>query len=362
MRLALAGLMIYVISNSGCAYQDEEVRRELIVAAGEERIYVLNPIDQTLFELGQDEEKIGWYREIKWEPPGDVDYLPVSQLNPEGSVQFYGRSDEGLIEITISPGEEKIGMATRKLDIEPGENLIAMDGDAMSTITDSGIRIVKSGSDYSIAKPAGSFSKPVTASKPGGGWYVVWPDVIDEEKTGRGRSWADFSLSTAGETGMYTVQEISPGGGTIEYRLRNDTYEQTRAKKLIGALADADGRLYILDDKSYITCYEGEKRITNYFAGFSPSRYVVNSFSHGPEGSLLVTDAVGLMVNMYDLKTGEAVYSWRLPLKKKEFTDRARNITCLVDTILLIILIALVWRIMARVRRYQVYRKGDGKR
>ena len=137
---------------------------------------------------------------------------------------------------------------------------------------------------------------------------------------------------------------------------------QTRARKLIGVLADTDGRLYILDDKSYITCYEGPKLITNYFAGFSPSRYAVNSFSRGPEGSLLVTDAVGLMVNMYDLKTGEAIYSWRLPLKKKEFTTRARDITCLVDAILLIIIIVLVWRIMARVRRYQVYRKGDGKR
>lgn len=362
MRLALAGLMIYVISNSGCAYQGGEVLRELIVAAGEERIYVLNPIDQTLFELGQDEEGIGWYREIKWEPPGDVDYLPMSQLSKEGSMKFYGRSDEGLIEITISPSEEKIGQTTRKLDIGSGENLIAVDGDAITTLTDSGIRIVKSGSDYSIAKPAGTFSQPVTTGKPGGGWYVIWPDAIAEEKTGRGRSWAEFSLSTAGETGMYTVQEISPGGDMIEYRLRNDTYEQTRAKKLIGVLADADGRLYILDDKSYITSYEGEKLITNYFAGFSPSRYAVNSYSRGPEGSLLVTDAVGLMVNMYDMKTGEAVYSWRLPLKKKEFTTRARNITCLVDAILLIIVVVLVWRIMARVRRYQVYRKGDGKR
>jgi hypothetical protein len=266
-----------------------------------------------------------------------------------------------LIEITISPGDEKIELTTRKLDIESGETLIAIDGDGMTTVTDSGIRIVKNGSDYSIARPDGSFSRPVTAGKLSGGWFVIWPDAIAEEKTGRGRSWADFSLSTAGETGMYTVQEIRPGGDTIEYRLRNDTYEQTRAKKLIGVLADTDGRLYILDDKSYITCYEGPTLITNYFAGFSPSRYAVNSFSHGPEGSLLVTDAVGLMVNMYDLKTGEAIYSWRLPLKKKEITPHARFFTCLVDAILLIIIIALVWRIMARVRRYQVYRKGDGK-
>ena len=124
---------------------------------------------------------------------------------------------------------------------------------------------------------------------------------------------------------------------------------------------DADGKLYILDDKGYITCYEGEKLITNYFAGFSPSRYAVNSFSLGPEGNLLVTDAVGLVVNMYDLKTGEAVYSWRLPLKKKEITTLAKYITCLVDAILLIVVFILVWRIMARVRRHQVYRKGDGK-
>jgi len=362
MWLALAGLMICVISNSGCAYQDEEVRRELIVAAGEERIYVLNPMDQTLFELGQDEERTGWYREIKWEPPGDVDYLPVSQLGKEGSVKFYGRSGEGLIEITVSPGEEKIGLTTCKLDLESGETPIAIDGAGMTTVTGSGVRIIDRDSDYSIAKPDGDFSTPVAAKNPEGGWFIIWPDAIAEEKTGRGRSWADFSLSTAGETGMYTVKEISPGGDTIEYRLRNDTYEQTRAKKLIGVLADTGGRLYILDDKSYITCYEGETLITNYFAGFSPSRYAVNSFSHGPEGSLLVTDAVGLMVNMYNLKTGEAIYSWRLPLKKKEITERAKYFTCLVDAILLIIIIVLVWRIMARVRRYQVYRKGDGKR
>ena len=180
MRLALAGLMIYVISNSGCAYQDEEVRRELIVAAGEERIYVLNTIDQTLFELGQDEEGTGWYREIKWEPLEDVDYMPVSQVNPEGSMKFYGRSDAGLTEITVSPGEEKIGQTTRKLDIDYSETPIAIEGDDMITVTDSGIRIVNGGSDYSIAKPDGDFSTPVAAKNPKGGWLVIWPDAIAE--------------------------------------------------------------------------------------------------------------------------------------------------------------------------------------
>ena len=90
--LALAGLMICVFLDSGCAYREDEARRELVVIGGDESVYALNPLDGTLFELGEDELKTGWYREMKWEPPADVTYYPVAMIDGGKSISLYGTS------------------------------------------------------------------------------------------------------------------------------------------------------------------------------------------------------------------------------------------------------------------------------
>lgn len=360
--LALAGLMICLFLNSGCAYREDDARRELVVIGGDELIYALNPLDGTLFELGEDELKTGWYREMKWEPPSDVTYYPVAMIDEGESLRLYGTSPEGAREFRVIAGEEEISLETRKLNMSEGDILLAVDGDDLVLANDAGLRVIENGVDYLFEKPDGDFSKPVVTRRDSGEWIAVWPDRIEEEKPERGRSWTELSMGGPGRMGTFIVQVISSGSEVTEYRLENKSYNQTRAKGLIGILSDADDRLLILDDKGYITIYDGEQSVMHFYAGINPSRYAMNSLSWGPGGHLLVTDAVGRMVNMYDIKTGERIYSWRLPIKRKEFTASAGVFTCVIDILLLTVVIFLVIRILGRVRRYQVYREDGEKR
>jgi hypothetical protein len=357
-RLALAGLMICCWMITGCVYGPDEARRGLIVAGGPDAVYVLNAVSGDLYELQLGESHAGSYRRLPYETDPGISYHPVAQLDNQKSLKLYGTGPDGPIEITIIKGEESLITETGGLGMSKDETLLAVDGNEAVFATPDGIRIAENESDYLADKPGGDFTTPVAAKARGTGWLIVWPHRIEHPKPKKG--WSDFSLIGAGRTGEFIVQAISPGGATAEYRLKNDTYAETRPTGLLAAAVDAEGRLLLLDDKGYITIYDGELMLANYYAGLSPSRYAVNTMSPGPEGYVLITDAAGNMVNMMNTGTGRISHSWRLPPKEKKIDDRFVTYGCIIDALLLALVIVLIISIANRMRRFRRYR-GAGE-
>ena len=148
----------------------------------------------------------------------------------------------------------------------------------------------------------------------------------------------------------------------MEYGFENTSFIETRARSLIGAIVDEKGSLVLLDDKGYLSVFDGANMLSNVFGQFSPSKFAVNTMAPGPEGTVIVTDAVGRVVSMIDPMTGDVSCSWRLPKVRVKSIGTVLGIGSVIfDIILVVIIIILVVRIRARIRRHQQYRSEDSR-
>jgi hypothetical protein len=349
--------MISVLILPGCGYRAGETQRGLVIASDSEDMYVLDAISGRLYELWAGESSAGWYRELPYKHNPDLEYFPIANVKNSGAVNLYATDDSAQHRIIITRQEDGLALKITELGIPDDSGIIAVDDSGLLFTTTDGLILREGGVDHYFAKPEGEFSSPVATKGPGGEWLVIWPERVEHPMATQ--SWSDFAMIGAGFAGKYTVQRIVPGAPPMEYHLVNETYRETRATELIGALMDPDGRFFILDDKGYITIYQGEKMITNFFGQLSPSQYVVNTIALGPGGNLLVTDAVSHVITMLNPSTGRAIHTWRIPVKRNEVTRGFIRFGCIIDVLLAFVIIILIVRISGRMRRYREYRKDS---
>jgi len=300
------------------------------------------------------------FRTLSYHPDEHTDFYPVAQVDGIGNVKFYGADSSGPFELSVSQNESGFFWGKTGINLDDGNPFIAIDIAGTVITTPNGIAMSGPNGNSGIAPPQGDFASPVAARHPNGDRIVVWPAKGGPNKPEKGM--LGMQLAGYGNPGRFTVQVISPSGGVSEYTLEDESFVESRAKSLTGAVVDSSGRLILLDDKGYLSTFNGTEMVTNIFAQVNPSRYAVNTIALGPEDTVLVTDAVSNMVNMIDPINGKVLSSWRLPKIKIADTGKGWGYwNIFLDLLLLMVVIILVMKIMSRMGRYKKYR-SEGER
>jgi len=358
--LALAGLIIFILLCARYAPGVDAAKREMVVASGGDKIFVLDGVNGTIYELKETQWGEGLFRALSYRPDEHTRFYPVVQADGNGNAKFYGTDSSGPFELSISETESGFFWGKAGINLNEGNSFIGIDTAGTIVTTPKGITISRSNGSIEITPPQGDFASPVAARHPNGNWIVIWPAKPGLSKTRKGVLGAE--IAGYGNPGRFTVQAISSDGVVSEYILEDESFVESRARSLTGVVVDSQGRLILLNDKGYLSTFNGMEILSNVFAQVNPSRYAVNTIAPGPQETVLVTDAVSNMVNMIDPISGKVLSSWRLPKIKIEDTGRGWGYgNILLDLLLLIVVFIFIIRIRSRMRRYKQYRP-EGER
>ena len=358
--LVLTGLALFILLCMRFAPGVDAAKREMVVAAGGEEIFVLDGVSGTIFELKENQSGEGLFRALSFHPDKHTEFLPVADIDGNGYIKFYGEDSSGPFELSITQTESGFFWGKEGVDLKKGNTLIKADGASTVIVTAAGITISRSNGNIDIAPPQGDFAAPVAARHPAGDWIVVWPAKTGLVKYKKGALGAE--ITGYGNPGNFTAQVISPAGAVSEYKLEDESFVESRATSLTDAVVDSSGRLILLDNKGYLATFNGTELVADVFAQVNPSRYATNTIALGPEDTVLVTDAVSNMVSMIDPGSGKVLCSWRLPRMRIEETSQDwRYLNIIFDLLLLLIVIIFIVRIRSRIRRYRQYRPEGEK-
>ena len=353
--LALAGLIIFIALCLIFAPGPDVAKREMVIASRGEQIFVLDAITGVVFELKPTPGGEGLFRALGYRPDEHTDFLPVSDIDDNGNIKFYGADSSGPFELSITETESGFSWNTTGISLEDDTTLIGMNNGTTVAGTAAGISVSGISGAYDVPSPQGDYSPPVAARHPNGDWIVLWPSKTGTGKPKKGLLGAE--ISGYGNPGLFTVQVISPAGNVSEYKLEDESFVESRAKGLTGAVVDSTGRLILLDDKGYLSTFNGTQHASNIFAQVSPSRYAMNTIALGPDDTVLVTDAVSSMVSLIDPLNGKVLSSWRLPKPRVEVAGQGLGYwNIALDLLMVLLIIAIIMRIRARMRRYKQYR------
>ncbi len=358
---AMIGSLFLATLSAGCGVNPDAARKQLIIASNDELIFILDGVNGDIFELKELSRWVGGYRQLPYEGEEGDKFFDVAQMTDDGVAEFYGRNSSGAFKLSVSRGEEQYEWTRTLITLDEGKSIVAARGDELILASGDGTSLEKSDGTLLTERPAEKYNLPAVTGTIDNGWAVVWPEKL-VEPVAKGKVYGLPSLLGYGRPGRFEVQGIDAAGEVTEYSLEDDSFVDTKATSIVAAVVNKSERLILLDDKGYLSAYNGTELVSNVFGQVVPSKLAVNTMSLGPDDAVIVTDSVSRMASMIDPVNGDVLCSWRLPDIRRTVVGGGVSYGAIAfDLVLLLVIIALVVRMRSRLRRHQVYRTEDGK-